>query len=335
MSREKSVKRTKKQIGRRRRLFLPYPLILFMLLSSGVYLAANTLRSVADDIHVSAKVSGPAVITPAVISSPVDGQHFSAVPVPVSGNCPLNAGYVEIFSNNVMKGTAICDGGSNFSLSINLFPGTNSLIAHAFNITDDEGPVSSAATVYYDAPPPPSSQPSDGSKSVTPSKPAISNPLQLYTEFVYKGYYVGDQVRWPFRISGGQAPYTVTVDWGDGATSTQSVKTAGDFDITHVYGRPGGEKGSFVVKVGAKDSAAASDSQQFFVIVVDKQGVVTSGSIFSKPPPSLNNSGWLWLAWPAYVIILIMTISFWLGEREELLILKKKDRLKRPTRRRS
>jgi len=33
------------------------------------------------------------------------------------------------------------------------------------------------------------------------------------------------------------------------------------------------------------------------------------------------------------VIILIMTISFWLGEREELLILKKKDRLKRPTRR--
>jgi hypothetical protein len=307
---------------------LPYPLILFMLLCSGVYLAANTLRSAADDIHVSAKVSGPAVIAPAGISSPVDGQHFSAVPVPVSGSCPLNAAYVEIFSNGVMKGAAICDGDSNFNLSVNLFAGSNNLTAHVFNITDDEGPVSAGVTVYYDVPAPPAQ--TGGQPASTPaSTPAAASPLQLYTEFVYKGYYVGEEVQWPFRISGGSSPYTITIDWGDGVTSKQVQKTAGDFDITHIYERSGGEKGAFTIKVSATDSGGFSDSQQFFVIVLGRQGAVTSGNIFSKPPPNLGNSGWLWIAWPAYLVVLIMTFSFWLGEREELLLLKKKGRLRR------
>jgi hypothetical protein len=324
------VKRTKKPIkSRKRRLFLPYPLILFLILCAGTYLTATTLRSYADDIHVTAKVSAPAVIAPAVISSPMDGQHFSSVPIPVSGTCPLNAAYVEIFSNDVMKGTAICDGSSNFDLSINLFAGANTLTAHVFNSTDDEGPVSAPITVYYDAPLPPPAR-SGGQPASTPVKsPSAASPLQLYTEFVYKGYYVGQQVQWPFRISGGSAPYTITIDWGDGVTSKQIQETAGGFDVSHIYERSGGYKGAFTIKVSATDNKGSGDSQQFFVIVVDKQGLVTNGSIFSKPPPNLGNSGWLWIAWPAYLIVLIMTLSFWLGEREELLVLKKKGRLRR------
>jgi hypothetical protein len=331
MSREKSVKRTKKQIqNRSRRLFLPYPLILFLMLCAGTYLVATTLHSYANDIHVTAKVSAPLVTDPAAIGSPVEGQRFSAIPVPVSGTCPLNAAYVEIFSNGVMKGTAICDGSSNFSLSVDLFPGANSLVARVFNSTDDEGPISAPVTVYYDAPQPPVvTPPSGGQKPPITSKPPASNPLQLYTEFVYKGYYVGEQVSWPFKISGGTSPYSITIDWGDGSTSKQVQKTAGDFEISHIYQRAGGEKGAFTIKVNAADSAGSKASQQFFVIVVNKQGLVTNGNIFSKPPPSLHSNGWLWLAWPAYLIVLIMTLSFWLGEREELLILKKKGRLKR------
>jgi hypothetical protein len=307
-------------------------MVLFLLLCAGTYLIAATMRSFAADIQVTAKVSAPLVTSAAVIGSPVDGQHFSSVPVPVSGTCPSNAAYVEIFSNNVMKGIAICDGSSNFDLSADLFPGANTLTAHVFNTTDDEGPVSSPVKVYYDAPQPPASQNGDGQKaSSSPSRPVSPSvaPLQLYTEFIYKGYYVGDQVLWPLRISGGQGPYQISVDWGDGTNSKQVQNTAGDFDIGHIYEHAGGYKDSFTVKVSAADAAGRSAYQQFFVIVVNKHASVTVGNIFSKPPPSFKNDSWLWLAWPAYGIILVMTLSFWLGEREELVMLKKRGRLKR------
>jgi hypothetical protein len=325
MSREKSVKRTRILMKRRRRRFLPYPLALFLLLCAGTYLAAATLRSSAADLHVTAKVSGPAVVSPAGVISPADNQRFSAIPIPVSGSCPFNAAYVQIFSNGVMKGTAICDGSSSFSLLADLFPGANSLTVHVFNITDDEGPVSAPITVYYDVLQPPANKQGGGRQPV----PSASR-LQLFTDFVYKGYYAGDQVQWPLRVSGGRTPYAITVDWGDGGASRLTQNSAGDFNISHIYQRPGGYKGSFVVKVTAQDDSGAQAYLQFFVIVVNRQGVITSGNIFSKPPPSFGHqTGWLWIAWPAYAIVLVMTLSFWLGEREELVVLRKHHRLRR------
>jgi hypothetical protein len=323
MARPKSKKRAPKQIkNRKRRLFLPWPLLIFLFICSCVFLIAKTFNVGADDIFVTAKVSGPLVTSPAVITSPTDGTHFTSIPISVSGTCPTNAAYVEIFRNNLMSGTALCDINSNFQLSISLFPGRNDLAAHVFNLTDDEGPVSATVTVFYDVPNPPSSATTPAGSS---GKPSASNPFTLQTAFVYKGYLVGQEVDWPLQISGGTAPYAVSVDWGDGTNDVISRGAAGSFDIKHTYSESGGYKGSYTIKVKASDGTGNSAFIQFFVIVKNHAGI---GTAFTKSPPSLNNRNWLWAVWIGYLLVLLLAISYWLGEREELITLRRRGLLK-------
>lgn len=322
MARQKTHKRaSKKSKNRGRRSIFSYPLVMFLLLCSGVFLVAWTFRANAD-ILVTAKVSAPFVIQPAVITSPVDGTHFTAIPINVSGTCPVNAGYVEIFDNNVMRGTAICSSGA-FQLSVDLFQGANSLIARVFNITDDEGPVSAAVNVFYDI-----LQPPAGSQNPGLSGSPSSSPLLLKTAFVYKGYHVGQLVEWPIELSGGAGPYAVSVDWGDGTSDVMSRAQAGQFKIDHTYGEPGKDKNSFTIEVKASDAAGNKAFLQFFVIVTP-QSVGATGSIFNKPPPHIGaRLSWLWIAWPVYGLILLMAVSYKLGEKEEIMILKKKGMLR-------
>ena len=328
MARKKTTKRASKQSkNRQKRSVFAYPLFIFLLLCTGVFLIAWTLRAGAADIFVTAKVSAPFVTDPADISSPTDGSHFTSIPIDVNGTCPTNAGYVEIFDNNLMRGTAICSG-SSYDLSIDLFPGANSLVAHVFNITDDEGPISAAVNVVYDVPlPPVVNNPQSG--SFGQPTPTAASPLTLKTAFVYKGYHVGDQVEWPIEISGGTAPYAVSIDWGDGTTDLISRAQAGQFKIDHTYNHAGGYKDSYTIKVKASDAAGHSAFIQFFVIVTPKNVGQTS-NIFSKPPPIISSGlNWLYFAWPAYTLVVIMVVSYKLGEREELLILRKRRMLRR------
>ena len=330
MARKKPQKRANRQYkSRKKRSLFAYPLFIFLLLCAGVYLIAWTLRAGAADIHVTAKVSAPFVTQPATITSPTDGAHFTSIPIDVTGNCPPNAGYVEIFDNGVMAGSAICDGSNNFDLSINLAPGSNALVAHVFNTTDDEGPVSAAVTVVYDAPqPPPATNPGSQGNPSTPSTPSSAKPFLLTTAFVYKGFHVGDQVEWPISLSGGTAPYAVSIDWGDGTSDLLSRSQDGNFDINHTYSQSGGYKNSYVIKVKATDESGQGAFIQFFVIVTP-DSIKQGGSIFSKPTPRLGGLNWLIVAWPLYTIIVLMAVSYRLGEREELLTLRKKGMIRR------
>jgi len=325
MFRSKTKKRASKSgPSRRRRPVLAYPLVIFLLLCAGAFLAAWTFKAGADNIFVTAKVSGPHVTHPATITTPASGSHFSSIPIAVSGSCPANAAYIEIFDNNVMRGTAICSSGS-YSLMIDLFPGLNDLTAHAFNLTDDEGPVSAVTTVTYNLPQPAASS-SPASSSAVPS----ANPLTLNTAFVYKGYYVGQQVSWPLQISGGTPPYAISVDWGDGTSDLMSRSTAGQFQVDHTYGQPNSPNGSYTIKVKATDTDGQNAFIQFFLIVNDIKDTSLSNNIFSKPPPSIKNDlKWLWVAWPVYVLIVMMAFSYLLGEREELIILRKRGVMRR------
>jgi hypothetical protein len=326
MAKRQTAKRrpTKKS---KNRLFLPYPLVFFLLLCAGVYLCLATFRTNAQDIFVTGRIPGPAVTDKATISSPTDGAHFKAIPITVTGTCPTNAAYVEIFRNNFMSGSAICQADHTYNLNIDLFSGQNELTAYVFNITDDEGPMSDQLTVFYDPPPllTPSttSEGSPASSTVTEKKA----PFAIKTPFVYKGYYTGDTVAWPIEISGGTPPYAFNVDWGDGDNSVISRKNADDFSITHKYTKPGGYNGNYTIKVQASDSGGNYSYLQFFIIVNDKNSLVALTSnhndIFSKPAPALKNlKTWLKVAWPVYGSLAVMAVCFKLGELEQLQILK-------------
>ncbi|MBX4188607.1 hypothetical protein KW792_00730 [Candidatus Saccharibacteria bacterium] len=130
-------------------------------------------------------------------------------------------------------------------------------------------------------------------------------------------------------LSGGRAPYTINVDWGDGSYSNYSRGAEGAFDITHRYTRLPSAGGNFTIKVSATDAAGDRAYIQFFVIIVSKLVPPSAANIFSKSPPSIGGHGWLWFAWPAYGFLFVMVFSYWLGEREELIKLKKRGQLKR------
>lgn len=339
MARKPTAKKrtSKKPVAHSRRWFVPYPLMVFLLLAAGAFLTAWTFRVDAQDILVTARIQGPALTGPATITSPADGTHFSAVPITVEGSCPTNAAYVEIFRNGLMGGSGICSAGGTFSLSTDLFDGRNDLTAHSFNITDDEGPVSTAVSVFYDAPPPPvldTGQPNLPEQASQNASSAVQKhkkaPLTLKTSFVYKGYYIGQQVDWPLEVSGGSEPYALNVDWGDGKNSIISRKTSGQFTISHVYATAGGYKGSYIVKVQASDTESAYSYLEFFVIVNAKEAVPGIGNIYNKPPPTIGGlRHLLWIAWPVYVLVILMAVAYKLGEREELLVLRKRGMLRR------
>ncbi len=326
MAKAKTKKRFAKSVKRKKFLFIPYPLVLFLLLCVGVYLVAWTFNAHANDLIVNAIVKDKPITDPAVITSPTEGTHFKAVPITVTGTCPDHGAYVEIFRNNVMSGSAICDGSANFELQVDLFSGANKLEAHVFNITDDEGPVSAPVNVVYDAPPAP--QPN----LQTPGS-SSSNPLLLKTAFIYKGYYTDQDVEWPLEISGGNKPYALNVDWGDGKNSIISRPEAGQFSISHTYQKAGDKLGSYTIKVQASDVAGNYTYLEFFVIVNVRNPAGASGSttnIFSKGPPTFGGlHQWVWAVWPLYLAILLMVMSYKLGEREEFLLLKKRHQLRR------
>lgn len=318
MTRKKTARRPiKKSKKSSKRVILGYPLFIFLLICAGVYLVVTTFNVNAASIFVTAKVHAPLVTSPATITSPVSGSYFASKPIIVKGDCPQNAAYVEIDRNQIMGGAAICNDNRNYQLSIDLLPGQNDLIARPFNITDDEGPASGVVSVLYI---PPASGPAQSGEVL---------PLMLRTNFVYRGYFVNQPLSWPISLSGGLGPYTIDVDWGDSLHDVTHHDAAGDFNIQHTYTSSGNYKNDFEITVTASDSDNQKTILQFFVIVNPKNSPMPAYNIYTKPPTPPLHRSWLALAWPAYSGVLLLTTVFWLGERQELLLLQKRHLLGR------
>jgi hypothetical protein len=302
-------------------IVLPYPFFIFLMLCAGVILLAWTAHVAGINILTRAKVPAPALTQPAVIELPSDGTTLTTIPANISGICPVDS-YVEIFRNDVFAGTVLCSAGGTFQMAIDLLSGANKLQAQDYNITDDAGPSSGAISVNYS--PPPAPAPNTVSTTITP----IENPqpyiLNTDGKFQYNGYYTGQTVVLHLTTGGGQAPYVFTVDWGDN-DPVYTIYKPGPFTLTHTYTRAGEFRGSHTIRINSTDAAGNKTFLQLFVIVnsLSPASSTSSPSTIIKPiTASLNHTArWLWVAWPAYGVVLLMAVSYRLGEREELILL--------------
>jgi len=296
-----------------------YPVLLFMLLVVGVLLVGLSLPAQATNYMITGRVAGTPPTQPALITDPTDGEHFTGSPITVSGTCPA-ATAVELYRNNVFSCSTLCQANGTFSLTTDLFPGANQLQTHVFNLGNTEGPVSPIVTVYYDTGGGSSSSvssnsgPSSSTSSSTPSTSSTSEQsvqaLVLQTNLFYTGYRVGDTVEWKLAINGGVSPYAIVVDWGDGSTSVISQQQAGTFNISHVYSQPGGYHGSYPIKIKASDVNGQQAYLQLFVLVNNPNAVNAIGFGKNLAPPAVMRG-----IWYIYLVIVLMTLSFWLGER--------------------
>lgn len=292
-----------------------YALLLFLVLGVGVLLASVSWSTqAANDCGVPATplcegsytvmavVPGPRPTKPAVITSPATGQVFTTNPVTVSGTCPSKA-LIKIFTNGILVGSTICGADGKFSIPVDLVIGKNDLTAMPYNALDQEGPTSPTVVVTLD-------QPAGGL--------GFSSELIIQSENYYRGSEPGQEIVWPIELVGGQAPYAVSIDWGDGTTDVLTRTSPGPFTVKHTYQKVGtGYLGSFPLIIRAADAAGHTAYLQLTTIV-------NSSKATNDPAKAIATTVTTqWLLWPLWVVLLLMILSFWLGERREKKIMQR------------
>lgn len=292
-----------------------YALLLFLVLGVGVLVASFSwsVRAASNECGlpatpsctgsytVNAVVLGPRPNRPAVITSPANGQSFNTNPVTVSGTCP-DKSLVKIFTNGILVGSILCQNG-RFSLPVDLIIGRNDLTALAYNTLDQEGPSSPTVTVTLNQP---------------PGGFGFSSELIIQSVNYYRGTEPGVEVTWPIELVGGQAPYAVSVDWGDGTTDVITRLAPGPFTVKHIYRKPGGYLGSYPLIIRASDAVGHTAYLQLTTLV-NEAAAGGSASSAAKAQPL----GQLGIVWPALIMLVLMIAAFWLGERREKRIMRR------------
>jgi hypothetical protein len=278
-----------------------YALLVFLTLVLGGLLAGWSLgvdaaTTGSGSYSVEAVVSGEAPKQPARITSPSTGQTFQVNPITVVGTCPAKT-LIKIFKNGILAGSTVCQASGNFTLPIDLLIGKNDLTALAYNANDQAGPDAPAVTVTLNVP-------SGGI--------GFSTELIIQSTSYYRGAQPGDEVTWPVELVGGLGPYAVSFDWGDGTSDLLTRTAPGPFTLKHTYKKVGGYLGSYPLIIRATDTAGHTAYLQLTSIINQSTGKAAAG--FTPPASPLNK---LIVIWPLWIVLLLMIVSFWLGERRE------------------
>lgn len=277
-------------------------LIVVSLFSVKTYAQVQNPQS--GSIGVEGAVAGAAPTQPATITIPSANTTTSSSTLTITGICPRGT-LIKIFKNNVFAGSAQCTTGS-YSIQIELFTGENEIVARVYNELDQAGPDSNTIRVTYNA----------------PSGLFGQNRVLLTTNFAKRGAAIKQTLVWPLAISGGDGPYAVSVDWGDGTKPDILSQTfPGTFNISHVYNEPG----VYTVTVRAVDKNGAIAFLQLVGVANGASGQDTNagktesgGGLNAGTPPVKV----VW--WPMVIVFPFIAASFWLGRRHQLRVLKKK-----------
>jgi hypothetical protein len=233
----------------------------------------------------------------ATIAIPTNGQTFTNIPITVSGLCESGL-LIKIFSNNVFIGAVQC-ANSTYSLQVDLFSGTNDLVARDYDNLDQQGPDSNTVSVNFN----------DAQFA------QFGTRVTLSSNYARQGVNPGTVLTWPLILSGGTGPYALSVDWGDsGGTTLKSVAFTGVVNVTHTYNQAG------VYNIVAK-ATDANGTSAYLQLVGVANGKI-NGTLSSTN--STTSSGKTIILWqPMLIAVPIILVAFWLGRRHELYVIRR------------
>jgi hypothetical protein len=261
--------------------------------------SAQVQNPQSGSVGLQGTISQPPPTQAATISIPNNGQSFTNLPITVAGTCPKDL-LIKLFKNNVFTGSVQCTNGS-FSLKIDLFTGTNDLIARVYDSLDQAGPDSNKVTVSFND-----------------NRRGAGSRVTLSSNYAKRGANPGQTLVWPIILSGGTGPYAISSDWGDGkAPVLKSMGFPGTFNIEHVYDNPG----IFNIIVKATDANGVSAYLQLVGIA---NGPLSQDNIGqgAGTGDTVTKTRILWQ--PAALALPFLISTFWLGKRHELKVLRKK-----------
>lgn len=257
---------------------------------------AAVVNPQSSSLGLEATVPGNPPTQAATIAVPHSGQVFTSIPITVSGLCTTGL-LVKVFSNNVFVGSATCTSGS-YSLKVDLFSGRNDLVARVYDALDQAGPDSNVVSVTF-----------DDAQFIQ-----FGSHVTLTSSYARRGADPGAVLSWPITISSGQAPYALSVDWGDGnGTDLKTVAFAGNIDITHSYT----QAGVYIIVVKATD---ANNTSAYLQLIGVANGTI-SGALNSTTQTTVTKNIVLWQ--PLLAMVPLLLIAFWLGQRYELYTIRR------------
>ena len=274
--------------------FLAACLISSLLCSAAPVWAANQTQS--SSVGIQGVIPSPPPSQAATIAVPSNGAIFTNIPITVSGLCTTGL-LVKIFANNVFVGSTVCANGS-YSLQVNLFSGRNDLVARVYDALDQAGPDSNVPTVTFN----------DAQFF------QFGTQVELSSAYAERGAPPGTELDWPVLLSGGNAPYAISVDWGDGSSADlMSVSDPGTITIKHTYKVAGIYK--VIVKATDKNGGTA-----FLQLVGQATGAIQSNAKAGSNIVVKKEVLW----WPAVSMLPLILAAFWIGRRHELYTLRRR-----------
>lgn len=270
--------------------------LMLIFATHGLVASADSTQS--GSLSLSGKVKLPPPSEPAVILSPKEGQVFTSLPIIISGSCQVND-FVQIYSNHKVLGSAACIRGE-FGLKIDLFSGKNTLTVRTLDSTLQFGPDSAHVSVAY--------TPKTGSTASGLPQLLISLDLGEPTTSLHNDYPIS------INIEGGQAPYAISVQWGDGNQNVAPRAVAGNFSLSHSYS----SSNVYSILVSATDNLGNKATTEAAVLVGGPALTVSNFGGSSKQTRSALD-----IVWPVYGISLAGLGLFWLGTKYELIKLSK------------
>lgn len=146
--------------------------------------------------------------------------------------------------------------------------------------------------------------------SVAPQKQFL-----IVSDYEYQAHREDQAFTWEVGVSGGTPPYTFIIDWGDGSTEriTRLDRTA--FTLSHGYASPVSLEKNYVILITATD---AKGKKATFQLTAAVKGSIVPVSGGQNTTTALMDGlkRWLWVVWPVYIGVVLMALSFWIGERE-------------------
>jgi len=187
---------------------------------------------------------------------------------------------------------------------MDLFVGTNELVARVYDDLDQPGPDSDTVSVTFNS-----------GKFDAPSRVTITS------NYAKRGANPAQTLTWPIILSGGTGPYAFSVDWGDGKEPDLFTEPfPGTIELKHIYDAPGIY--NVIVKVVDTNGVTA-----FLQLVGVANGPLsqtndTGSGDLAKAGFTTTKTKIIW--WPAAVIVPFAVSTFWLGKRYMLRMMKKR-----------
>lgn len=273
-----------------------------------------SLPPINHDITVSAEVSGNPPTVGATITSPLDGATIAYQPTfQIDGTCAENL-FVVVYSNSNIVGSTTCTSAGIFRLYVQLSSGKNVLSAKNFDNINQPGPATPSVTVFIDGGerfdqlafpllPTIPKMCDNYSPPIVPSGGAARVAVVCMPRLIEAntGYVLG------LVVWGGEQPYALSIDWGDGTTENTllSLTSNGYKTVGLKYAKPG----SYHVIFRLKDK----DGNAAFVETV----VVVNGEVqpfFAGIKDGILHISWFETPVPLYLLAVALTLGFWGGD---------------------